>query len=115
MAISQSIYPGQLDCSLPRSGPEYKNWFRLFVCVCSSVSALPADIMTSFESLGKNTDKEGSTWEGRQRSGVFIVNNLILAGGSYLWSSWVSSGTQMELVWNWDKTWMALEWNCDRT
>ncbi len=30
--------------------------------------------MTSFESLGKNTDKEGTMRVGRQCSGVFINN-----------------------------------------
>ncbi len=30
-------------------------------------------IWRHFEPLGKNTDKEGATWEGRQHSGVFII------------------------------------------
>ncbi len=31
------------------------------------------DVMTSFESSGKNTDKEGMAWEGHQCSGIFIM------------------------------------------
>ncbi len=36
------------------------------------------DVMTSFDDLkGKNTDKEDTMREGRQRSGVFIVFILV--------------------------------------